>query len=580
MPDRAHPNNPYEQSGCALRAPYCEGKRSKEIKKLAMKSSILTLSWLKYRLFLNRLKQRKISFIVCMVIFLVLAYSGSFSLGRIFHTISLLVASNRPEVMRELTHLLCLAIFLGWIILSIFTGSTGTGSRDLQRLMLFPFSFKRWYVVSIGYGLLDYWIVLTVPIFVWLLVLLNLIKPGTIFLSLFSILAFAVITILLIRILSFWLQMYTRFARYSKLLAAILFFACIIGFNVVVYELGGDVHSSVVLKFPVSQYLVFVPPGLLAECLFHLGKGNQGSFLIFSSALLIYLAVAWWVGYRLGEKVLFERSLKSANRPAWQHRNLFEKSFDFLKPLIPMDCMPIVIKELTYTVRNNRIKLVGGLIILFEGIQHLVFPFPPDDPFIPMLFVIWGYCFMFYVPVFGNIFALEARGVVNNYIMPLDKRRILFGKHIILFLLQWIILTPWLTWMFYRYKYILSPFQMLSALVLCFYLTVCYSLIGALISICFPKPLRFDEVIPFGYEPDARYTLAVFGSIPLPLLPIVSVVYFAWGMPSSLFYKAISISVVVLAILIVPIYWRVLRKIANILERRKEKFLAEFYLRS
>lgn len=543
-----------------------------------MKGTIFTIGWLKYHLFLNQLKTKKTFYIVSSLIFFAFVFYGSFTFGAVFHVLNSLVGSENAFVVRELTHLFSLGIFLGWCALSVFTGITSSNIRQLFGLSLFPLSFKWLYTVSTISGLFGYWIVIFGPAFLWLMVSLKLTSDLlSVLSSLSSILLFVTVTHLLIHILSSWVETSIRILRNRKLFSALFFLILIVLLNsasIVCRNYIGSAQtvSELLLRLRLSRYLVFTPPGLLANLLFNIRSGRYAEFLLASlPGLLAYLVFAWWIGYKLAEKALFESFSKPKKINAGQRSDLFEKMCDFFKAAIPSHYLPIVVREMLYLIRYNRIRLMFGLLLIGEFTLPLIYGYKNEMSFLPLMgiFVPFG---MFFYPFINNIFALESKGIVNNFVLPFDKRTILMGKNIALFLTHWMFLIPGLLWIFYLSWKQITSVEILSFVMFFLYLTSFNAFWGNIISVYFPLPLRFDA-ISGRFMPNSAHIFLVLGML-VALFPAavnVYVFYYLHHMPGLM-----STIFAILFVLVLIIYKRSLLKVAHILESRKEEIITQF----
>ena len=320
------------------------------------------LIWLRYHLFINRIRQRKIWYATLCLMFLGLIFFGSSLFGALFYAIQGLLCVGDPLLFREVVHLLCLGIFLVWIFLGVFWGMSSPDVSYLSRLVRFPLSFRQLYGASVLSGLFGYWIVVFGPVFVWLAIGLKMTgNLMTMALSLFSIILFVGATHLLVYVLCLWLGVSMRFLSAKRLLSVfllgvVLAFLTVAAILCITYVDRIQTLSDLLLSPRLSRYLVFAPSGLFAELLLSIANGRYApSFPISVSGLLIYLGLGWWAGDRLLRWMLFERSFKPQEADI-RRSNLFEELCNLLKVLIPSSYLPVMVKDILYLIRSTRVR--------------------------------------------------------------------------------------------------------------------------------------------------------------------------------------------------------------------------------
>ncbi|RLG09487.1 MAG: hypothetical protein DRN68_01445 [Thaumarchaeota archaeon] len=531
---------------------------------------VLTVSaWLRYRLFVHRMRQNKVRYAVLGSVFLILALSGSSLFGALFYQVQGLLYTENPALFREVVHLFCLVIFLGWVLLSLFWGMCSPDIPHISRMAQFPISFKRLYEASVLSGLPDYWIAIFGPAFGWLVVSL---RPTMLmaFLSVFSVALFVGATYLLVYVLNLWLGVSLKFPSYRKLLSVISI-AILLVLSAVA---AGHLHviAGPLLKFRLSRYSIFTPPGLLAELLLGIKGERFLSSIGCGLGLLGYLGMSLWAGYHLTRWRVFERS-SVPRRDARYKSNRFERLCKLFEIFIPSHYLPILAKDLLYFTRNPRMKL----LLVLAAVWTLIFPgihtaagaaITPKS----LLWFLW-YTLVIICNFWDNIFGLESKGMANNYLLPIGKKQILVGKNLAMWLLRWASICPGLSWILYLCWKGGIWWEGISMVIVLFYFMISLALLGNIISLRFPVPLKFGEITgPYTIVPGAIVTF-IFGLLGAVVPLAADVYFFHYLYPRP---KIMASTLAVLCVLMLALYRLFLPRAERIFDERKEEILSEF----
>ncbi|HID94654.1 MAG TPA: hypothetical protein EYP53_01165 [Candidatus Latescibacteria bacterium] len=536
-----------------------------------MRTVLATLVWLRYRLFVHRIRWNKFQYAILGLMFLILALSGSFLFGALFYEAQRLLHTEDSVLLREVVHLYCLLIFFAWASLSLFWGMCSPGMAHISQMAQFPLSFRRLYGANLLSGLVDYWIVVFGPVFVWLVVsLTSADAPLATFSMAFSVMLFVGATYLLVYVSDLCLGMSFKFLSYKKLFAAVL--AAIL---VVVLVIAASCFPAVdgyLLQLRLSEYSIFTPPGLLAELLLAASAGRYLSWAGYGLGLLGYLGLGWWAGYRLTRWRVFEKAFR-ARTNIQQRQNSFERLFELVKTFIPSFYLPITVKDLLYLMRNPRMKLLLALVAIWT----ISFPaiYTAASAAIAPKHLLWflGYTLVLTWGGWENLFGLESKGMVNNYLLPVHKRQVVVGKNLALGLLQLTSMAPGLLWTLYLCWKNGIWWEGISMMASLFYLMASRALFGNVSSLRFPIPMQFNQIMgPWKIVPGAG-VVSILGLL-CAVLPLAGGVYlFHYLYPRP---QAMAGTVVFLCALMLALYRLSLPRVERIFEERKEQILMEF----
>ena len=218
-------------------------------------------------------------------------------------------------------------------------------------------------------------------------------------------------------------------------------------------------------------------------------------------------------------------------------------------PLLPADLSAVVEKELRYALRNAQIRMMAlmPLILIFIRLFNTqnfgkMGQAPNADEFMaysPGLFATGAvlYVFLILSGVSGNLFAFEEGGMRSFILSPIDRRKILIGKNIVVTVVAFVFSAVLLALNAIVFQDVTVRDLVFVSLAFVLFAAI-MSIYGNWVSIRFPKHMRFGK------------RMNVSGVAGLLLIPMIGVL----GLPPFLaaaagyFTRSIYISYATLAV--------------------------------
>ena len=481
-------------------------------------SQLRTLIWLKWRLLRNSLRSSKsgydrfavinrlasilgmlIAFVFALVLALVLGFiaytlTEPEGLGSAFHRSA---AHNLPEnLSTEFIFFSILGVlYLMWATVPLSLG--GGKQFDAGKLLLYPITLRKLFIVDFISEFTTLHSVFLVPAVIALSIGAGL-GSGNL-----SIRLIAAIPAVLVGVgLSKWLSTIIGSLLRSKRARG----ETVVALLGVVVGLGAAVAGQIVpLLFKHAdslRSLRWTPPGAAAFLL--VGNparepiGYATTFLTLSAYAIALIVATYWIVRRaaLGiegrrkQKVVVE-SVEATAYSGWQ------------LPLLSSDLSAVVEKELRYLMRNAQVRMMALMPLLVIFVRFLNSQkFGTARRGMSNGFMTYGsgllliggvlYVFLILAGLSCNLFAFEEGGMRTLILSPIDRRKVLLGKNLVLtFLaLMFVIVLLILNTIIFRDLTIGS----LVFLGLCFVtFAAINSTIGNWLSIRFPKRMRYGK---------------------------------------------------------------------------------------
>jgi hypothetical protein len=476
-------------------------------------SQLLTLIWLKWRLLRNSLRSskavvNKIASILGMLIALVLSLLLALGLGAAAYALSqpdALGSAFRHSPARDLPATAS-AEFIFFSILSFLylmwatvPLSIGGGKQfDAGKLLMYPITLRKLFAVDFISELTTLHSVFAVPA-----VLAICIGAGLGSGHLSTTLIVAIPAILFGVALSKWLSttigllFRRKRARGETILA-------LIG---AVAGLGGAIAGQVapvLFKHAESfRSLRWTPSGAAAFLL----VGNAAddrlayavAFLMLSAYAIVLIIVTYWIARRAA--LGFEGRKKQ--KPRVESNTSAQGYSGWQLPLLSADLSAVVEKELRYVTRNAQVRMMALMpliliVIRFVNSQRLgtARPNTPNDflTYGSGLLLIGGvlYVFLILAGLSCNLFAFEEGGMRTLILSPIDRRKILLGKNIVLTLVALVFATVLLILNTIIFRDITAGNLLFLSLSFIIFAAISATM-GNSLSIRFPKRMRFGK---------------------------------------------------------------------------------------
>ncbi len=347
-------------------------------------------------------------------------------------------------------------VFLFWQLFPLMA-SAFTQNVESSSLLRFPLSYRSYFLIRLAYGSLD---PSTAVASLWLLGIdigIGVASPGTLPWATIVLVTFALVNLVLARMLFAWLDRWLA-QRRTREIMGILFFLFILSFQLIgplfaVYEHRSIPESKMMgQKFSNAQRPL--PPGLAASAIAGVIEGKPASSVLPFLLLGCYgIAFLWLLNFRLraeyrGENLSESERRKAVSgglpalRPGW---NL---------PGLPGPVTAVFEKELRYLSRSGPmlftliVPLVMLLVFRSAGQNDGLFVHVPGLTF-PMGA---AYSLLLLTNLSYNNFGSEGTGTQFFFASPVRFRQIMMGKnlaHLSVFALE--VVLVWLgTSLIYR----------------------------------------------------------------------------------------------------------------------------------
>ena len=352
-------------------------------------------------------------------------------------------------------------VFLFWQLFPLMA-TAFTQNVESSNLLRFPLSYRSYFLIRLAYGSLD---PATAVASLWLLGIdigIGVARPSVLPWATIVLLTFALVNIVLARMLFAWLERWLA-QRRTREIMGILFFLFILSFQLIgpliaVYE-HRSIPESRILGQKLSNAQRPLPPGLAAAAIAGAIEGQAWSRVVSTSVLPFLLLVSygtaflWLLNFRVraeyrGENLSQSVGRKavpsglSALRPGW---NL---------PLLPGSVAAVFEKELRYLSRSGPMlfTLIVPLFMLAvfrsSGKNEGLFAHAPELTF-PLGA---AYSLLLLTNLSYNNFGAEGSGTQFFFASPVRFRQIMLGKnlaHTAVFVLE--VVLVWLgTCLLYR----------------------------------------------------------------------------------------------------------------------------------
>ena len=530
----------------------------------------------RWQLFVNSLRTLRGRFEMVSRIFIALAFAILGLGGSLGMAIASYIFVSQSKF--EWLAFLLWPMFLFWQLFPVMA-TAFTENVDFSNLLRFPLSYPSYFLIRMVYGAFD---PATAIGCLWLFAMalgIGFAEPPLFLWAAVVLLAFALVNILLGRMIFAWIERWLAQRRTRELLS-VLFFLIIISFQFTgplagrYGEKGAPAMSRVAAQIlPIERLL---PPGLAAAAIAQaagqasvpaLGAlGLLGAYALGFFALLNIRLRAQFRGENLSESTAQKKTVTgkpSARYAGWAVPGLpgpfaaiLEKEFRYLSrsgPMLFTLVMPVVILLIFRFTPGNSGK--GGSFLVHA--PDLAFPMGA------------AYSLLILTNLVYNNFGPDAAGVQFFFASPVRLREVLLAKNLAHSAV--IAIEIALVWLGVCFLYRPPAVDVALATVagILFALPVNLS-VGNLLSIYSPKKIDFGT---FGRQKASGATqLAAFGS-QAALFAIAAIVFFTARYFGQIWIAAVLF--LILAAVAFVVYWLLLNRAEKMALDRREIMIAE-----
>lgn len=338
----------------------------------------------------------------------------------------------------EYVALILWGLFVFWQLFPVMA-TAFTETTDSSNLLRFPLSYRSYFLIQMVYGSLDAPTVLCSLWLVGMTIGIGIAAPGLLLWAAIVLLAFALVNVLLARMIFAWVERWLA-RRRTREVMGILFFVLIIGvqlINPLIGRYASHAHPGTTRAF--QQVLPFerlLPAGVAASALAHATRGESALALGNFALLCGYgIVIMWLLNVRVRKQYIGENlsegrarvtgpKQKLAVREGWDVPHvsgpvaaIFEKEFRYLSrsgPMLFTLVMPVVILTVFRFALTGAGKNENFMVHAPE------FAFPVGAAYTLLLMVNLVY----------NSFGPDAVGVQFFYSAPVPFREILMSKNL------------------------------------------------------------------------------------------------------------------------------------------------------
>ena len=317
------------------------------------RQQLAAVAGLRWRVFINSLRTFRGRLELASRIFISLAFLG----GGIGGAVGLggaawfLILHGNVEWLGTLLW----PVFLFWQLFPLMA-TAFTQNVESSNLLRFPLSYRSYFLIRLAYGSLD---PATAVASLWLLGIdigIGIARPRALPWATIVLLTFALVNIVLARMLFAWLERWLAQRRTREILG-ILFFLFILSFQLIGPLIAAYEHRSIPHSRVLGQKLTNaqrpLPPGLAAAAIAGMIQGQPGTSVVPSVLLVSYgIAFLWLLNFRLRAEYRGESFSESARRKV-APSGLPAPRLGWNLPGSPARSWPYFEKELRYLSRSG-----------------------------------------------------------------------------------------------------------------------------------------------------------------------------------------------------------------------------------
>lgn len=473
-------------------------------------SQLLTLIWLKWRLLRNSLRSSKAvvnraASILGMLVALMLSLIVATGLGFVSYALS------RPEALEQVlresnahdlpasTEFIFFSIlgviYLMWATVPLSIG--GSKQFDAGKLLMYPITLRKLFAVDFISELTTLHSVFALPASFAICVGVGF-GTGNLGAALLASVPITLFGVALSKWLSTVIGSLVRRKR-AKGETIVALMGAVAGLGAAV---AGQIAPILFRHAESFRSLRWTPPGVAAFLLVGNTENDlvqyAAAFATMSAYAIVFIVATYWIARRaalgLGGRRKQKTAVVAETTPVYTGWQL---------PFVSAELSAIVEKELRYAMRNAQVRMMGLMplvLIIIRAVNSRRWgvgrPAAPND------FLTYGsgllatggvlYVFLILASLSCNNFAFEKDGMRAFILSPVDRRKILLGKNIVLTLLALIFSLVLLTLNALVFGDLNLPNLLFIVLSFISFAAISATM-GNWISIHFPKRMRFGK---------------------------------------------------------------------------------------
>ena len=332
--------------------------------------------------------------------------------------------------------LLYWAIFVWWQLFPLFVAGFGS-NFEFATLLRFPLSLRAFYLLGLGYGLVDFGAVSSI---LWILAMLagaasarTDVVPAMCIVSV----PFVLVNVTIERLVGSWLEKILAKRRWREVFLG-LFILSMVSLNFLGPLLQHYGRSASPRILAILPYISWLPGSLAGNAVGAAAIQNNGGVLSATAGLLVWLVVMSGLLWQRFEAQYRGEETNEAPAPkAAKKRDKRQASTAELPRFVSPQVVSVALKEFRYLTRNGFALLtlvLPPIMVMFFTMQFGRGSMLKEHALKPELFFpgMMAYLILILLSPAYNAFAYEGKGIQAYFMAPVRFQDVLLGKNLFL----------------------------------------------------------------------------------------------------------------------------------------------------
>ena len=332
--------------------------------------------------------------------------------------------------------LLYWAIFVWWQIFPLFVAGFGS-NFEFATLLRFPLSLRAFYLLGLGYGLVDFGAVSSM---LWILAMLagaasarTDVVPAMCIVSV----PFVLVNVTIERLVGSWLEKILAKRRWREVFLG-LFILSMVSLNFLGPLLQHYGRSASPRILEILPYISWLPGSLAGNAVGAAAIRNYRGVLSATAGLLVWLVVMSGLLWQRFEAQYRGEETNEAPAPkAAKKRDKRQASTAELPRFVSPQVVSVALKEFRYLTRNGFALLtlvLPPIMVMFFTMQFGRGSMLKEHALKPELFFpgMMAYLILILLSPAYNAFAYEGKGIQAYFMAPVRFQDVLLGKNLFL----------------------------------------------------------------------------------------------------------------------------------------------------
>jgi ABC-2 type transport system permease protein len=536
------------------------------------RGQLTAIANLRWRMFVNSLRTKRGKMELASRIIVTLAFSfgglgGAIGMG---FGAYFFVADHKPEDLAVLLW----PVFFFWQVFPVMA-TAFTNNPDSSELLRFPLSYRSYFVIRLAYGFFDPATALGCLWLQGILLGVGVARPLLLPWALLVLATFALFNLVLMQAVFAWIERWLAQRRTREILG-VLFILVMLSFQLIGPMMERlekkprpELNRAAEIAVGVQAVL---PPGLAADAI---AQASRADYVVGFSSLLFLGTLTMGVGYllhlRLRRQFRGENLSESATRPTVVQVHGLQVGWDL--PGLSQSVAAVFEKEMRYLARSGPMLLTLIMPIFMLLFFRLMNPArqssflsrAPDMAFPGAA----AYALLVLTNLVYNSFGGDAGGIQFFYASPASFRQIVLGKNLTHAAI--LAANTALAWIAVTYLYgAPTPAVSIATLAGLLFAAPLNFTAGNLLSIYAPKKRDFAT---FGRQNVSQTTVLVSLGVQIVIVGVGTAAFVMARLYKNIWIAALVF--LVLALISLPLYVMVLKRLDTIAIERRETLIGE-----